>query len=351
MKRSQRRDIQLFNPLFLIPPHRFSVNNERHRSTHHANHVGGGLGRVKSCGDVLGSGYGVGVALAFLAIGCIVFLNWYFRLRLQYESSTHIFNLTLLWIAPTVTYLLYHQFTLPTWLTLGYPVSLGGVKRNICDESTADQWPCSIWFLDNTGPGGWKYLPKPDLKVVILQSFVISNALFLRWLLISLCKTRGDDTQPHGGKCSKCGGQLKADIEMPMEFPDGVLPCIPPRDSSAAAMTEIWVPGDFWRHRANVCTNPTLTLGVDPSHDRPCFPAHLKDRVINLAGPDGWRHLIEFDARIIGCIFFLVINIGMLAWFVATARKPHFEEVAVPESYGQSKVDTELSELEDLEKQ
>ena len=159
-------------------------------------------------------GMGVGLALAYLAIGCIVVLNGYFKLRLHYKSSMHICNLALLWIAPIVTYLLYHQFTIPTWLTFGYPVSFGGGKRNICDGSTADLWPCSIWFPDDVGPGGWKYLLKPDLKVVILQLYTISNACFLRWLLISLRETRGDETQARGGGCSKCE-QRRADIEIP----------------------------------------------------------------------------------------------------------------------------------------
>jgi hypothetical protein len=159
-------------------------------------------------------GMGVGLTLAFLSIGCIMFLKWYFKLRLQYKSSMHIFNLALLWIAPVVTYLLYHQFTITTWLTFGYPVSLGGVQRDFCDESTADQWPCSFWVSDDIGLGGWKYLPMPDLKVVILQLYTISSAYFLRWLLISLRETRGDETQPRGGGCSKCE-QRRADIEIP----------------------------------------------------------------------------------------------------------------------------------------
>lgn len=84
-------------------------------------------------------GMGVGLALAFLAVGCTEFLGWYFELGLHYEVSGHIFMLAILWVIPIVTYLLYHQLTIPTWLTFGHPVSLGGVKRNICDESTADQ--------------------------------------------------------------------------------------------------------------------------------------------------------------------------------------------------------------------
>jgi hypothetical protein len=105
-----------------------------------------------------------------------------------------------------------------------------------------------------------------------------------------------------------------------------------------------------------VCENSTLTLGmenVDPRQDWPCFPAHLKDRIANLAGPEGWRYLIEVDGRIMICLF-LVLNIAMLAWTVAVARRPWKEgdpALGCIELASQSKVDAELSELEDLEKQ
>ena len=112
------------------------------------------------------------------------------------------------------TYLLYHQLTIPTWLTFGYPVSFGGVKPNICDESTADQCPCFTWFSDVTGPGGWKYLFKPDFKLMFFILLLAYDIIFLRCLFTSLRKTKGDDTRRRGRKCSECG-HLRADIERP----------------------------------------------------------------------------------------------------------------------------------------
>lgn len=101
----------------------------------------------------------------------------------------------------------------------------------------------------------------------------------------------------------------------------------------------------------NVRENPTLTLGVDPSGDWPCFPAQMKDRIVNLVGPNGWRYLIEFDARIIACVLFLVLNLGMLAWVLATARKPFDEEKRAFEACIQSDANAGSSELKDIEKQ
>ena len=40
--------------------------------------------------------------------------------------------------------------------------------------------------------------------------------------------------------------------------PDGVLPCLAPRDSSAAAMADVRAPGDFRRHRAQSLLKPYL---------------------------------------------------------------------------------------------
>lgn len=156
----------------------------------------------------------IGLALAFSAAACTELLGWYLKLDLHNHVSQHILALALLWTVPIVTYLLYHQLTIPTWLTFGHPVFLGGVKRNICDESTADQWPCFTWFSDVTGPGGWKYLFKPDLKLILFLLLLVVTIIFLRWLVIALLKTQGDDTTPRGGKCSECG-QLRADIENP----------------------------------------------------------------------------------------------------------------------------------------
>jgi len=162
----------------------------------------------------LALGVGVGVALAISTVVFTKFLDWYFRLRLHHNVEIEIFALAFSWIIPVVTYLLYHQFTIPTWLTFGYPVSFGGVKRNICDASTAGQWPCFTWFSDVAGPGGWKYLFKPDPKLILFLLLLAYNIFFLRALAISLRKTKGDDPQRRSKKCRRCG-HLRADIEMP----------------------------------------------------------------------------------------------------------------------------------------
>jgi hypothetical protein len=69
-----------------------------------------------------------------------------------------------------------------------------------------------------------------------------------------------------------------------------------------------------------------------------------------LARPEGWRYLVQREDRLLAFLFFLALNIGMLAWFVATARKP-FGNYRASESCSQSKVDTEFSKLKDLKKQ
>jgi hypothetical protein len=107
----------------------------------------------------------VGLALAFSTVGFTKFLDWYFGLHLHSDVEIEIFALALSWILPIVTYLSYYQFTIPTWLKLGRPVSFGGAKRNICDASNAYQWPCFTWFSDAIGAGGWRNLFKPDPKL------------------------------------------------------------------------------------------------------------------------------------------------------------------------------------------
>jgi len=155
----------------------------------------------------------IGLALSFSAAGCTDLLGWYFKLDLHKHVSQHVFALALSWTVPIVTYLLYHQLTIPTWLTFGHPVSLGGVKRNICDDSTANQWPCFTWFSDVTGPGGWKYLFQPDAKLIFFLLLLFFNIVFLELLATSLRKSKIDDPQRRSKKCSKCG-KPRADIGM-----------------------------------------------------------------------------------------------------------------------------------------
>lgn len=159
-------------------------------------------------------GMGVGVALAFSAVGFMKFLDWNFKLRLHKDVTIEIFALAFSWKIPIVTYLLYHQFTIPTWPAFGHPVSFGAVKRNICNESTAAQWPCFTWFSDVTGPGGWKFLFKPDFKLIFFLLLLVFNISFLRLLVLSLREIKGDDTQRRGRRCRRCRN-LRADIERP----------------------------------------------------------------------------------------------------------------------------------------
>ena len=156
----------------------------------------------------------IGLALSFSAAGCTDLLGWYFQLDLHKHVSQHILALALSSTVPIVTYLLYHQLTMPTWLTFGYLVSLGGVKRNICDESTANQWPCFTWFSNITGPGGWKYLFQPDAQLIFFLLLLVFNIIFLELLVTSLRKSKIDDPQRRSNKCTKCE-KLRADIEMP----------------------------------------------------------------------------------------------------------------------------------------
>lgn len=93
-------------------------------------------------------------------------------------------------------------------------MSLGSVKRNICDESTANQWPCFTWFSGVTAPGGWKYLFQPDARMIVFLLLLVFNIIFLELLVTSLRKSKIDDPQRRSKKRAKCG-KLRADIEMP----------------------------------------------------------------------------------------------------------------------------------------
>ena len=64
-------------------------------------------------------GMAVGVALAISTVVFTKFLDWYFKLRLNNNVEIEILALAFSWMIPVVTHLLYHQFNIPTWLTLG----------------------------------------------------------------------------------------------------------------------------------------------------------------------------------------------------------------------------------------
>jgi len=104
----------------------------------------------------------------------------------------------------------------------------------------------------------------------------------------------------------------------------------------------------------NVCNNPTLTLEAKLTGGWPCFPAQLKDRIANLAGPEGWKYLVHLDARLICCLAFLVVNIGTITFLVFEIRRPRFDAKEARETCrpcGQKKPDTKPSKKGDSEKQ
>lgn len=104
----------------------------------------------------------------------------------------------------------------------------------------------------------------------------------------------------------------------------------------------------------NVCNNPTLTLEVKPPGGWPCFPAHLKDRAAKLAGPEGWKYLIHLDAELILCLFFAVLNFGLITFLIRMIRKPRFDPKRARETCrhcGQKKVGKKSAEKSDCEKQ
>jgi hypothetical protein len=104
----------------------------------------------------------------------------------------------------------------------------------------------------------------------------------------------------------------------------------------------------------NVCNNPTLTLVAKPPGGWPCFPAHLKDRIAHLAGPEGWKYLVYLDAKLILCLSFLFINIVLITWLVFTVRKPRVDPKRARETCrlcGQKKAGKASSEKSDCEKQ
>lgn len=120
----------------------------------------------------------------------------------------------------------------------------------------------------------------------------------------------------------------------------------------------IWLtfgqPVTFGGIAPNVCKYPTLTLEVKPPGGWPCFPAHLKDRVAHLVGPEGWKYLVHLDAELILCLAFLVINLGLITFLVHVIRKPRYVPRLSRETCslcGQRKVGKKSTEKSDCEKQ
>lgn len=115
-------------------------------------------------------------------------------------------------------------------------------------------------------------------------------------------------------------------------------------------------PVTFGGIEPNVCNNPTLTLEnmYRPAGGWPCFPAQLKDRFANLSGPHGWKYLIQLDARLQLCIFFVVLTIGVIAGLVIKIRKPYLDDAKPARGTcrlcGQAIPDTRPPQKSDIEK-
>ena len=68
--------------------------------------------------------------------------------------------------------------------------------------------------------------------------------------------------------------------------------------------------------KPNICHNSTLAPGVDGGHEWPCFPSELETRLANVAtGPEGWKYLIP-ERKIIACLVFIALNLGLFAELV-----------------------------------
>ena len=115
-------------------------------------------------------------------------------------------------------------------------------------------------------------------------------------------------------------------------------------------------PVTFGGIEPNVCHNPTLTLEnmYRPAGGWPCFPSQLKDRFANLSGPHGWKYLTQLDARLQLCIFFVVLNIGVITGLVIKIRKPYLDDAKPARGTcrlcGQAIPDTRPPQKSDIEK-
>ena len=104
----------------------------------------------------------------------------------------------------------------------------------------------------------------------------------------------------------------------------------------------------------NICTSPTLMLKINTPGGWPCFPAHLKDSLVHLVGPGGWKYLVILDAELILCLIFLAFHIVLILVWIFPPPKPCLDAErahATCELCGQEKVDVKASEKSDIEKQ
>lgn len=158
----------------------------------------------------------IGFALSHLASTSIFALG----LCLDMHTNIHIIALMfgILWTHPTTLYLLYHPMTLPlpTWLTSGHPLIIGGITPNICQHSTLElglegggSWPClpsefKARLANMAGPEGWKWLVQLDRKAINCLIFLGLNLGILTMLMIDLRKPRPNAERDARGTQQTC---------------------------------------------------------------------------------------------------------------------------------------------------
>lgn len=84
-------------------------------------------------------------------------------------------------------------------------------------------------------------------------------------------------------------------------------------------------PVAFGGAASNVCADPSVALGLNGNGGWPCFPSELKTWLAKVAGPQGWSYLLQPDTKLILCLIFLALNIGIIVILIHLLRKPRFD--------------------------
>lgn len=79
---------------------------------------------------------------------------------------------------------------------------------------------------------------------------------------------------------------------------------------------------EFGGAMSNVCTDTDMSSDYEGDGGWPCFPSKLHGWLADVAGPEGWKYLLQPPAKLVLCLLFLAFNVGMLAVLVAVVRDP-----------------------------
>lgn len=79
---------------------------------------------------------------------------------------------------------------------------------------------------------------------------------------------------------------------------------------------------EFGGAMSNVCADTDMPLDSEDDGGWPCFPSKLNSWLAGVAGPGGWKYLLQPPTALVLCLLFLAFNVGMLAIFVAVLRDP-----------------------------